>query len=121
MGRHKASVGGWFKMWSRLWLSDEKIRDLKLNKKQDLIADLIDLFCLANECMSDGRFEFHGMSFTHEMVSEKYGISIKNINELARLGFINLKPFSIKNWERYQNQDSKRNFITDLKPDKKHL
>jgi len=119
MGRYKSEIGGWFRMWSRLWLNDEKILDLKRDKKHDLIVNLIDCFCLANECMDGGRFGSHGMFFSRESVEEKIGMNPKNTDELIGLGFLKTHPFSVKNWEKYQNPDSKRDFIPYLKRDLK--
>lgn len=106
MGRYKASVGGWCRLWTRLWLSDEKVRLLSDAEQGKLIRVL----CVGNECLAGGRFEVIGIPLTKEQVADKARVDVEFIEKLQtpEIGFLTKKPFGIRNWERYQNPDSKK-------------
>ena len=111
MGRYASSVGGWFRLWSRMWLTDEKIQSLSDGEQGQLVRVL----SVANECLAGGKFEVIGIVLSLDQVAEKAKVSVEFLMKLTEIGITQTAPFSIKNWEKWQNPDSKR----DLKPDLK--
>jgi hypothetical protein len=103
-------------MWSRLWLGDSKISALTDQEQGQLVR----VMCVANECLSGGHFEVIGIPLSKEQVAEKASVPVHVIEKLVHVGILQKAPFSFKNWEKYQNPDSKRNFIPDTKQDKKN-
>ncbi len=98
-------------MWSRQWLNDEKIISLSDIEQ----AQLVRVFCVANECLAEGRFEVIGILLTPDQVAEKARTSSTFLYKLCNVGILKNDPFSFVNWEKWQNPDSKRDNKPDLK------
>ena len=99
MARYPKEIGGYYRLWSRLWLNDEKINHMTDGDQGKLVR----VHCVANECNSDGRFECIGITLTKGQVAEKAKVPVSFIDFLMtkEIGMIREKPFGFTNWDKY--------------------
>src|SRR5258708_7424934 len=90
--------GGFFRMYSRLWLEDKKLAE---------VGDLVEayfnrLMCAANEIdFTTGRFEFSGAPLPVEFICRKARMTLIQFYRVKDCGFIGKDEkgvFYIKNW-----------------------
>lgn len=99
-----SSKGGWFKLWGKQWLSDEKIR--KIGDSGELAY--LRMLCYANSLLQQGIF-MDNMSnpFSSEHIcqavritQDQFKILLENDLVIKEDGF-----FMMKNWDKYQNKN----------------
>lgn len=97
MARYPNEIGGYFRMWSRPYLTDEKIQTLTDAEQGQFVRVL----CVANECNDLGRFSVIGIDLNAEQVAIKSRVPVEFIQKLISIGILESKPFCLKNWEKY--------------------
>jgi hypothetical protein len=109
MARLATSEGGWFKLWGRKWLTDEKIGALSLSEQGAYVR----LLCYANVLMYNGRFiDSLNNPITPEHISKAVKIEPAVFSLLVSKGFIQQEPGSsayfVCSWEKHQTRVYKK-------------
>jgi len=109
MARLPLEMGGWFKLWGKQWLLDEKLRSA---------GELLELayfrtLCVANLKVRNGVFVGDlEDSLTPEEICKRARIDRGRFEALVSLGFLAQNPvsgaFYIVNWGKHQNRESKK-------------
>jgi hypothetical protein len=106
MARLASSEGGWFKLWGKKWLTDEKLNKLGLIGQGAYLR----LLCLSNVLMSNGIFvDRLGNTHTIEYICYSAKITPEMFRELIDRGFVSKEPgedgpYFLTNWDKHQTK-----------------
>lgn len=101
MSRLPNQEGGWFKLWGKKWLTDEKLKE---------IGDIgeisyLRILCLSNVLMVNGEFKDRlGIPYKVDYLCESARITRENFDLLLKYGFIRLNGdcYCIVTWNKHQ-------------------
>jgi len=114
MARLPAEKGGWFKIWGKQWLKDQKIQ--KIGDAAELA--FLRVLCFAEACHGHGSLiDTLGNPCTAEDICKSVRISIDSFNILLENGLISREDgyYVITGWIKYQNRSSFRDRYDDKK------
>lgn len=125
MARYSNYVGGWFKIWGKQWLKDEKLK--AIGDAGELAYFRI--LCYANSLLQQGVFmDNMDNPLSPEHICQATRISPEQFNTLMENDLIIKEDgyFMVKNWSKHQNKNvtakhKKRPKVNESEDDSLHL
>jgi hypothetical protein len=117
MARLSGNEGGWFKVWGRKWLMDDKLRAAG----REIELDYLRTLCLANVKFKNGYFIGDlDENMTMEDICKGARIEHKSFKTLISMGFLSQEKdtgaYYITKWEMHQTPWAKKHPETLEKP-----
>ncbi len=101
MARLPASKGGWFKLWGKQWLLDEKLKELGDSGELAYLR----ILCLSNTLLNSGIFkDMLENPLSSENIQNMARISQSQFELLVGSGLVIKQDgyYFVKNWDKHQ-------------------